>query len=62
MDFAYYIATDGSEPDKKKNQDDMLKLTDLGYMGFDDVPGFRTVMYKPFVMGVLLLSRMKNQT
>ncbi len=52
MDFAYYIVDAGSESDRKKNRHDMLRLADLGYLGFDDVPGCRTIMYRPFRLGV----------
>lgn len=51
MEFAYYICDNGTKEDRKKDFDNMLKLIDMGYLGFISLPGI-TTMYRSFSIGI----------
>ncbi len=54
MDFAYYMCDNGTEDDKRKDIEDLLRLVDVGYVAFRESREGRITVYRPFRLGVML--------
>jgi len=57
MDFAYYMCDNGTEDDKRKDMDDLLRLVDVGYVAFRERPDGIITVYRHFALGVDLAGK-----